>query len=98
RERRQPAEGSLPREQLVEDGAQRVDVGGGADVLVASLGLLGGHVGRGAEDLAGVVEAVVVQLLGQAEVGDHRQAVGGQQHVGRLQVAVDDAAGVGVVH
>ena len=37
-------------------------------------------------------------VLGQAEVGDLGRAVGRQQHVGRLQVAVDDAALVGGVH
>ena len=35
--------------------------------------------------------ARLVELLGQAEVGDLGRAVLGQQHVGRLQVAVDDA-------
>ena len=35
--------------------------------------------------------------LGQAEVGDVRLAVGVEQDVGRLEVAVQDAALVGVV-
>jgi hypothetical protein len=37
----------------------------------------------------------VVLAAREPEVADLRGAVGGEQDVGRLQVAVDDAAGVG---
>ena len=46
----------------------------------------------------GCVWPGLVELLGQAEVGDLGRAVRGQQHVGRLQVAVDDALLVGRLH
>ena len=36
------------------------------------------------------------RIVGQVEIQQHRLAIVGQQHVGRLQVAVDDAAIVGV--
>jgi hypothetical protein len=38
-----------------------------------------------------------VEILGQPEVGDFRLALFGQQDVGRLEVAVDDACFVGVL-
>ena len=41
---------------------------------------------------------VGVQSLGQAKIGDLGLAVRGQQHVGRLQVAVDDVAAVRLAH
>ena len=42
--------------------------------------------------------AVGLDPLGQAEVGDVRLALGVEQDVGRLEVAVQDAPLVGVVH
>ena len=54
-------------------------------------GLLGGHVAGRAHDLAGLgLAAVRLEPLGQAEVGDLGRAVGVEQDVGRLQVAMDD--------
>ena len=64
----------------------------GADLLRPAPGLLGGHVAGRAEDRLGPRQAAVaVQALGQAEVGELGRLVGGQQDVGRLEVAVDDA-------
>ena len=60
--------------------------------------LLRGHVAGRADDCAGVREiAVAFDALGQAEVGDVRRAVGVEQDVAGLEVAVQDAALVGVV-
>ena len=60
------------REQLVEDGAQRVHISRGADFVGASGRLLRGHVTGGAEDdaLLGQRGAVAVEALGEAEIGD----------------------------
>ena len=72
-------------EQLVEDRAQRVDVGGRADVAGLARGLFRGHVAGGAEDGAALgLPRVVVDALGQAEIGDlgdggPRPVVGGQR-------------------
>ena len=92
-------------EQLVEDGAQRINVGGGADLLGPARRLFGGHVAGRAEDEAGGGLDAFAAPLGEAEVGDLGRAfpegrVGGpcQQDVGGLQVAVDDALPVGGVH
>ena len=86
-------ERELPGEHLVEDDAERPDVGAGVDVLAAEL--FGRHVGDGADGAAGAGQAGLAGDLGQAEVGDAGRPVLGDEDVGRLDVAVDDAARVG---
>ncbi len=64
--------------------------------------LLGRHVAGGAAEAALDAQAgalaraghPAVEVLREAEVGDERPAVGREEHVLRLHVAVDDAAGV----
>ena len=82
---------------LVEHQRQRVDVGLGAGG--APLGLLGRHVGEGADDVAGRGQRRAVGEAGDAEVHQLRPrlAVLGDEHVLRLDVAVDDRARVGMV-
>ncbi len=88
------AVGGRAGEQLAEDAAEGVDVGGAGDAAVE---LLGGHVGDGADDERGL-GAGALQEAGDAEVGEEQAlAVGGEEHVLGLDVAVDEAAGVGVV-
>ncbi len=86
------------RQQLIEDGAQRVDVAGRPNLLALAAGLLGRHVRRRPHDGARGRLANVVELLGQTEVGDFGRAVLRQQDVGRLQVAVNDAFVVRCLH
>jgi hypothetical protein len=80
-----------PAEQLVEHAPQGVHVGGGAGGLPE--GALGREVEAGADDLPGGGERRpgVVEEAGDAEVADLEGAVGVQQEVGGLDVAVDDA-------
>ena len=85
-------EGRPERQQLVERQPQRVDVGPGVPLAPEPLG---GHVAERAQDVAGVGQPLVL-ALGQAEVGDPDDPRVVEQQVGRLDVAVDDAAGVGV--
>jgi hypothetical protein len=80
-----------PGQHLERDHAQRVDVDGGRHP--AADHLLGRHVRRRAGEVAGA-GALVALVAGQPEVGDHR-AVAGEQHVARLEVAVDHARRVG---
>ena len=89
----------LSRQSLVENHAQAVHVGRDGQVLPPG-GLLGSHVLRRAQHLAGLGERTVAggQPLRQAEVGDEQSSLGINEHVGGLQVAVQDAALVGVVH
>ena len=60
-----------------------------------SSGALRGHVGGGAEDDAGGRQRRVAGHGGDAEVGEHGTAVGRDQHVARLHVAVHDALRMG---
>jgi hypothetical protein len=83
-------------EHLVRDAAQRVDVGAAVELFTGPL--LGAHVDRRADDEAGAGHPVVRRGrdgAGHAEVGDHGVA-GLDQHVGRLDVAVDHAELVGI--
>ena len=89
-------------EGLVEDDAERPDVGAVVEIGVAEDLLGRGVRGRAhhhavARDRAGVVHGPGVGALGEAEVEDHhaRHGRGGQEDVAGLEVAVDDARGVG---
>ena len=92
----------LAGQALVEDAAEGVAVG--AAVHRAAGGLFGGRVPGGAEERPGAAEGAVVAVgPGQAEV-DQVDVLGvavqdrrGEQDVARLDVAVDQAAGVGGV-
>ncbi len=93
------ADGIVPGEGLVQDEGQRVDVRRLARGL--AFGLLRGHVGQRAEDVARAGEDVLAGHAGAAEVGQLGRLVGllaaiRDEHVVGLDVAVDHAAGVGV--
>ena len=93
------ADGVDPGQRLVQDEGQRVEVRRLCGGL--AFGLLGGHVGERPEDVAGAGEDVLAHQARAAEVGQLR-GLGGllaavrYQHVLGLDVAVDDATGVGV--
>ena len=88
-------EGTLLGEQLVEHDAQAEHVGAVVDLLTPRRHLLGAHVGPGPPALAGHrLEAVVLQAR-ETEVREPGLSVLGEQDVGGLQVAVDDALAVG---
>ncbi len=89
-----PREGLLPREHLEGDDAEREDVAPAVELLPHRL--LGGHVGRGAEQRPGVRDLGVGEL-GDAEVGDLDLVRLVDDEVGGLDVPVDDPARVGVV-
>ena len=81
--------GQSSEQGLVEDHAEGVDVGARVDPGAAEL--LGGHVGRGPDHVAGLGQVAPAQgVAGQAEVGEPGAAgLGFEDHVGRLHVAVD---------
>ena len=83
-----------PRDHLVEDEPERVDVG--ARVDANALDLLGRHVRRGADDAhaIGAVQAVAGELAG-AEIEHFDDVVVGDEDVFGLEIAVDD---VDLVH
>ena len=77
---------------------EAVDVGRRAELAPGAGGLLGGHVaGRAQDRAADRQRAVLTGPLGQAEVGDVRASLAVEQDVRGLQVAVQEAALVGVV-
>jgi hypothetical protein len=82
---------------LVQRQGERVDVGLGA--RRPPLRLLGRHVGEGADDVADRGQGGVVGEVGDTEVHQLRPRLGvlDDLHVLRLDVAMDDAARVGVV-
>lgn len=82
-------------EEVVEDGAEAVDIGGSGDFLATDL-FRAGEAGREDQRLGAPVEAGI-QHAGDAEVEEFRFAVAGNQNVGRLEIAVDDELAVGVI-
>ncbi len=90
-----PRKGSAPGQHLVEDDADRVEVGALVDGL--ALGLFGRQVLGRAQNGAGLGHLRVVGL-GDAEVGDLHRAGGVDQDVLRLDVAVHDVRAVGHLH
>ena len=89
-------------EQLVEQHAQRVDVGGGGHRLAAHLfgaGVLGRHqLQPGRRRRQRLPGHLGIEQLGDAEIEQLGDAVLGDQHVGRLDVAVDHQVLVRVLH
>ena len=85
----------MPGQQLVQHDSQAEDVGAGVDAVRFAAGLLGTHVGRRAGKAAAVAEVFIRQR--QPEIGDVGTAVGVQQDVRGLDVAVDEALRVSVV-
>ncbi len=83
---------------FIQDCPQGINVARGPQLLDLAIGLLGSHVARCAQDGAGRRHARGAELPCQAEVGDLGRAVLREQHVGRLEVAVQDALLMGDVH
>ena len=89
-----PTNGPAAGEALEGDDAERVDVGGRAWRCRPAACSGERYCGR-AHDLAGLGQRHPLGGAGDAEVGDLDPAVGRDEQVGRLDVAVDDAGGVG---
>ena len=96
--RRGTGEGRLTGQHLVQHGPEGVDIGARVEALVARR-LLGAHVGRSPDRQAGLGQAIVRPRQGprDAEVGDEGGAVGGEEQVLGLDVAVDHAVPVRVL-
>ena len=86
-ERRVARERHLPGQHLVEHDADRVEVGGLVDRRAARL--LGREVLRGADDRADLGHLARARA-GDAEIGHLQPALRADEHVVRLDVAVDD--------
>ena len=92
-------EGWLPGQELVEQNAETVDVGPGVHVQTSGFRLLRCHVGRRADELAVLGEERLLGQFSAGRLGDSEVDHLGQwhivvhcdEHVGRFDVAVDDA-------
>jgi hypothetical protein len=91
-------EGDDAGEELVEDYAQGVNVATRADGLLVAAELLGRHVEQRPRLEARGKVALGRDIARQAEVGDARFAGFIEQDILRLQVAMEDAAVVGVLN
>ena len=93
-ERRFTDERHLARYHLIEDHPERIEVA--AMVQRPPFNLLGRHVARRAEELAGVCDAgaTCFERFGEAEVRNVGGAFPVDQHVLGLQIAVHDSCGV----
>ena len=88
-------EGDLAGEHLVEADTQTVDIALAGHS--PSLGLLRAHIIGGADYAACDRKARGLYVLGDAEVGEFDVACGVGHNVGRLDIAVDDPLGMGIL-
>ncbi len=97
--RRLPSKRRPSGEHLVEQDAERIDVRGRPDRSCLSDHLLRGHVARSPEPRTAQRQGLpFVEVPRQPEIGDLGRAIGREQDVGRLQVAVHDPAPVCHLH
>ena len=92
-------EGQPAGQELEEDQAHGVDVAAGVDgpgAAVKGRELLGGHVRQGAAHVGRKDRWPLLEVVGEVEVEQHGLAVVGEQDVGGLEIAVDDAAVMGM--
>ncbi len=93
--RRVTEERGAPRHHLVQDDAEGIDVAAGVDTH--TLGLLRGEVRGRAHDRPGLGEALLgVHGAGDPEVRDLDGALFGDEHIARLDVAVDHSVAMRV--
>ena len=85
------------RQQLVEHGAQRVDVRAMIDRHTSHGDLFRRHVGRRPQERTADRQPRLLEHARQSEVGDTETAFDGEDQVARLDVAVDHAFAVGVM-
>ena len=85
-------EGRPQHQQFIQGQAQGVDIRQGIALPAEALRR---HVAQRADEVAGVGQGRVLRL-DEAEVAHPEHAGGVQEQVGRLDVAVNDAVGVGI--
>ena len=89
----------VSRQHFVKDNAEGVDVGLRSEAALFAAGLFRSHVLGRTHDLTVLgLSGVVVEVLGEAEVRDLGLAIGGEQDVARLEIAVQDLPLVRVVN
>src|SRR5947207_255058 len=92
------AKGGLAGEQLVKDGTQAVNIGGGGELFGSTTCLFGCHVtGRPEDGEAMSQRRVILDQFGQAEIGHVGIALLIQENIGGLEISVENATLMGVV-
>jgi len=86
--------GLFPRDHFIQEDAQRIEIG--TTVKFGPARLLGRHVFRCANDLSGGGNGRLIQCCRDAEIGQFGLAALIDQHIGRFEIAMDDAMGMGV--
>ena len=79
------------RQQLVQHDAQAIEVGAPVDAVRRALGLFGRHVVGRPQEEALLARTCLLFAQREAEVHQHRPALGREQDVRGFDVAVDDA-------
>ncbi len=82
-------------QELIEDYSQAEDIGAAVNPMPLAAGLFGARVSGSAGETCLPAEVFVAKR--QSEIGQERLAGGVDQDVGRLDVAMDQAARIGVV-
>jgi hypothetical protein len=89
-------------DDLIQHGAERVNIRGGCQRIAAQLlgtGVLGSHQAAGeARGRLAPVSRSRFEQLGDPEIQQLGLALGGHQNIRRLEVAVDNVIAVGVLH
>ena len=99
RRHRRRGEGRLASQHFVKHGSQAINVRGHGHIARFASGLLGRHIGRSAQHRLRQRQAGIgFENLGQSEVGQIRFARLIEQNIARFEVAVEDAALVGMVN
>jgi hypothetical protein len=92
------SERHLAAQELVELYAQTLLIAGGLSLVALAAGLLGSEISGRAQDRADLRQLDAAgRQASQTEVGQVRSVVGVEQHVGRLDVAMDDSLLMGGV-
>ena len=91
--------GTIFGQQFKEHRSNGIDVAAAVGFPRLASSLLGRHVRHGSDHLAiGRDRLILGELLGNAEIGDVRPAIGVNDDVRRFQVAVDDMIGVCMIN
>src|SRR5574337_1052591 len=87
------------RQEVKEDRAQAVDIGGGIELAGVTLSLFGRNVPRRPENRQCSRQvARRVEPFGEAEVADQRLGAAVEQDITRFQITMKNALAMGVLH
>lgn len=92
------SEGFMSRDEFVEDDGERILISAGIDRFAEAL--FGSHIFGGTDTDAGGGEGIAffgIEEFGDTEVGEDRPVIFADKDIGRFDISVEDAPGVGMV-